>query len=195
MNAPEWAGSAAAYLAVGLLAALVLRRQGHALPTAVCSIGLWPLLLPLLSRPPARSSGPYQAQIGQAFDAADGLLVRTGTPLRAELAALRCSVESADARLGLVDQILADGTRAGPLAQARERAGQELERVISGVGEIRQALGWLALSGMHGGGDPSIHHRMADLKSRLQTLQEVAELQDLSVVGRAKAHSNPGRVP
>ncbi|MFT4623232.1 MAG: hypothetical protein ACI8PZ_001888 [Myxococcota bacterium] len=165
------------YLIVGGITGLALGRAGHGSSLAVSALAVWPLLLPLVGAPPAAVTppGPYSERIGRTFASLRSVLsdpAAVDVPWVADLDGLEESLMVADARLALVDRLLADaGSEGGPLRAARHAAGREIEAVIDEVLELRLQVGLVALAG-HA---LPVRDRLRELVARARALHEVSE--------------------
>jgi hypothetical protein len=188
---PSWAGAAAVYLLLGVGVGLVLLRRGQAPGTALAALPAWPLLLGLLGARPGASplGGPRSTAIARAFAALDDLLAQqrqqgASAPWAGELGDLRRAMEAADARIAMVDAILADlrgsddavAADLAALAQARERAAGELDAVLGGVHRLRIQLGLLALSEIHDEAAQAVQQRLRELRAQARAIEEISSL-------------------
>ncbi len=188
---PSWAGAAAVYLLLGVGVGLVLLRRGQAPGTARAALPAWPLLLGLLGARPGASplGGPRSTAIARAFAALDDLLAQqrqqgASAPWAGELGDLRRAMEAADARIAMVDAILADlrgsddavAADLAALAQARERAAGELDAVLGGVHRLRIQLGLLALSEIHDEAAQAVQQRLRELRAQARAIEEISSL-------------------
>lgn len=152
-----------AYLGAGVVTAAAFTRHGAARSTVATAIVAWPFLVHALwadERRPDMPRGPTRDAIDQAFGRLDETLRRGGglpTDGAVDLAALRDALVGADARLAVVDRILAEDRDApgeGPLAEGlarlrarRDRAAAEIGAVLGELAQLRVQLGIQALSG------------------------------------------------
>jgi hypothetical protein len=188
---PSWAGAAAVYLLLGVGVGLVLLRRGQPPGTALAALPAWPLLLGLLGARPGASplGGPRSTAIARAFAALDDLLAQqrqqgASAPWAGELGDLRRAMEAADARIAMVDAILADlrgsddavAADLAALAQARERAAGELDAVLGGVHRLRIQLGLLALSEIHDEAAQAVQQRLRELRAQARAIEEISSL-------------------
>ena len=168
------------YVVAGGVVAAGLVRRGEPRATVLLAFVTWPLLLPLLwDAPVAEVAGPLKQRIDAALDA---LAKTLGDPATGELPGgddvgfLREAMHRADARVALVDRLLASpDTASAPNAQAtlreaRATAVAEIEAVITGAIELRLQVGLLAL---HGDTGP-VRERLRELHGRIGALDEVA---------------------
>ncbi|MCO4744915.1 MAG: hypothetical protein KC912_09000 [Proteobacteria bacterium] len=173
------------YVGIGAGIGTRLAKDGHGSATASSALAAWPLLLPLLGEQPAPrdpDAGPYRTRIAQALvrlqealgDPAAGDLSWEG-----EIAALRDVLLRADTRLRLVDRLLADedgdeevAKSRATLREARSRAADEIEAVISGIAQLRLQVGLLALEG----DDLPVKARLRELAGRAGALEEVTRI-------------------
>jgi hypothetical protein len=125
------------------------------------------VLLPLLAN---AGGGPYAGRIAAAFAALAGADL---DPVA--LARVRDALLRADARVALVDRMLAElgpDPEAARLVEARARAADEIEAVLRGVAQLRVQLGLVALAG-----DTAPARRaMAELAARVGALEELTTL-------------------
>ena len=179
-----WLALGVAYGAIGVAVALRLATRGASRAAAVSALGCWPLLLPLVvSAPAPTTAGPMCERIRSCADdlrrtmadpAADGLVVVE------DLDELVADLERADARLGMVDRLLADvgataRTSAGlqALRAARARAASEVEAVLDGMVELRLSIGLRSLAG----NTVPVQERLRDLRARLCAVADMTELE------------------
>lgn len=170
------------YLALGACAAVLLQRRGADRATIASSVLCWPLLVSLLSDPPAvAGTGPLAARIDGCLDA---LLATLRDPVAGDLPGtddvgfLRDALHRADARIGLVDRLLAESD--GPAApdattalrEARSRAAAEIEAVLRAVVELRLQVGLLALAG----DTAPVRDRLRELRGRIGAIDEITRL-------------------
>ena len=164
-----------AYAAAGCGTAVLLAHRGVPSATACTALLAWPLLLPLLRTPP---SGPFAERIDAAFDA----LARTlrdpaagEVAFAADLDGLKEALHRGDARLALVERLLAEHRDArvsvAELQAARDRTAAEMEDVLDEVARLRLQVGLSALAG----GVP-VRDRLEELLARARALDEVARL-------------------
>lgn len=167
------------YGAAGVVVAVLLSRVGHPVATSVSALAVWPLLLPLLTQAPEpdAAAGPLAGRIDATFRAMERTLsdpAAEGVPWEGDLRNLELTLVRADARIALVDRLLADtpGEAGDGLREARERALAELEVVLEGVVRLRLGVGMLALSG-----DTSqVRAELDALVARAGALEELARL-------------------
>lgn len=179
-----WLVLGVAYGAIGVAVALRLAARGASRAAAVSALGCWPLLVPLLvAEPEPTTGGPLGDRIRSCADdlrrtmadpAADGLIVVE------DLDELVADLQRADARLGLVDRLLADvgattRTSAGlqALRAARTRAAAEVEAVLDGMVELRLSIGLRSLAG----NTVPVHERLQDLRARLCAVDDITNLE------------------
>lgn len=149
----------AAYGVVGLAVGVWLVRSGSPPATAAAAVVAWPLLLQSRPRgPEPEPGGPLRVAIDRAFERLDDAAGRIGglrPEWETERAALRDALVRADARLAVVDRILAED-RDGPqsltdsldrLRARRERSADEIALVLGEIAQMRVQMGLLALSG------------------------------------------------
>lgn len=178
-----------AYLGAGAMVAAAFARQGADRSTVGTAVVAWPFLVHLLwgadVRPEA-PRGPTRDAIDQAFVRLDDA-VRRGGGLAAEgvvdLVALRDALHAADARLAVVDRILAEDRDApdqGPLAESlarlrtrRDRAADEISAVLGEIARLRVQLGIQTLSG----DTVPLRDGLRGLIARARALDEVEALQ------------------
>ncbi len=179
-----WLALGVAYGAIGIAVALRLVTRGASRAASLAALGCWPLLLPLVFAEPApTTTGPLGERIRacaedlrrtMADPVADGLVVVE------DLDELVADLQRADARLGLVDRLLADvgataRTSAGlhALRAARGRAAAEVEAVLDGMVELRLSIGLRSLAG----NAVPVHERLQDLRARLGALDDMTDLE------------------
>ena len=163
------------YLLLGGGFAATLRGRGHPLGTQATALVAWPLLLGLLDQSPL--AGPYADRIRRAVAELGAALAEPaalGITPAADLPALQASLLQIDARIGVVDRMLADPqVLADPLgqrlAEARGHAAAEVEGVLRGLHQLRLQVGLLALVGDTG----PVRDRVADLSARVRALSEL----------------------
>ena len=166
---------ALAYLAAGVWTALRLEHGQHPRGAVLGALVAWPLLLPLLDVAPVHSTGPMAERIDGALRAltqtlADPVAREVGAV--ADLSGLREALHAADARLALVDRVLADapeGPATGEVRAARARGEQAIRDVLDEVQQLRLQVGMAAVDG----GAEALAERLADLSARARTLAEV----------------------
>ncbi len=169
---------AALWLAVGLVVATALSRQGHPPPTALAAIIAWPAMVPLLGNAEGPVGGPFSARIHTAFSAlrlalADPSLAAAAD--EASLSGVESALHRADLRIASVDRLLADEALASDpesarLRAARDRAAAEVEAVLRQVLSLRVQLGLVALAG----DTSTVRNHLAALAARARALEEVA---------------------
>jgi hypothetical protein len=169
----------ALYLAFGGVWAAKLLRQGQSWSTAAASVLLWPLLLGVDG---AADGGPNTGRILAAFAALESTLAdpaARGVVEPAELEALRRSLLSVDARLGMVERLLGDPAvaRAGeatvqPLKVARESTLAELDAALGELVQLRVQLGLVALAG----DSAPVRGRLSALTARVRALDELSRI-------------------
>jgi hypothetical protein len=165
-----------AYLLVGVGVALVLQRRAEPPGAVLGALLAWPLLVPLLKRPPRPPRGRDGERIDRALDA---LLETLADPAAAEigwtddLTGLRTALHRVDARLTLVDRLLheqPDAPSAAALEQARTAARGDIDRVLGEVTELRVQVGLVTLAG----DGARLRDRLRDLSARAAALDEVS---------------------
>jgi hypothetical protein len=186
---PAWAvvthadltgGALGAYVVIGAAVAVWLERRGHPRGAVLGALAVWPLLLPLLQSAPVPEvrRGP----LASAIDAALAGLERTlQEPLAGEVRwaadtdELRAALLAADARLALVDRLLAD-TPSGQaddavsaLRAARADGERAIHEVLAEVQQIRLQVGLHALAG----GREPLQQRLRELSARAAALSEL----------------------
>lgn len=162
----------ALYLAVGFALA---RRAGAGPGLTGAAVVAWPLLLSDLRG--GAGQGPYSARIAAGLQELRAALAEpaAGDLVGAdEVEAVARALAHADARVGLVDRLLADPhVRESPdgprLAQARNKAAAELEAVLKSLVQLRVQLGLVALAGE----TSPVRARLAELAARVKALEEV----------------------
>ncbi len=179
----------AGYLAIGFVTAWLLSRRGHGPTVALGALACWPLLLPLLRRPPPRSvgRGPLVARIDAAVDSlrdAMGDPAAVDLDLPADLDRLVAELERADERLAMVDRLVRQIGAHGPatpavaeglaqLQRARETTTAEIEAVLDGMVQLRLQIGLRSLAG----NSVPIRERLRDLRARLAAIDELAAME------------------
>jgi hypothetical protein len=183
LNLPGWLGAALVYGLLGLSVALLLRHQGQPTATAIGAVVAWPLLVSLLNPTKTTPTAPPRGPLADSIDAA---FARTADVLAldlpdgqwlADLDAVRLSLQRVDARLALVDRILAeeaDERDLGRLRAARARSADEVEGVLSGVGQLRVQVGLLALSDVSDNVPSTVFERLSALRGRARALEELS---------------------
>jgi hypothetical protein len=168
----------AAWLLVGGGVGVSLARNGHARPTALLALAAWPVLLPLVSDAAPTAAGPFSERITSCFAALRAALAEPTTASvidTAEVAALHQALLRADARIAMVDRLLAEeALRADPLAdqlqRARAFAADEVEGVLRGVVQLRVQVGLVALAG----DTLPVRERMRELGARVAAIEEIS---------------------
>jgi hypothetical protein len=166
-----------AWLVLGGATAVALARNGQPAGTAVAALAAWPVLLPLLGTAPP-TAGPFSARIHGAFSALRAALADPGAAGVIgpdELTTLEASLHRADARIGMVDRLLAEeALRADPLSaqldRARGHAVDEVEAVLRGVVQLRVQVGLLALAG----DTAPVRERLQELGARVRAIEEIS---------------------
>ena len=166
------------WLALGLVVATALSRQGHPPPTALAALVAWPAMIPLLGSTEAPATGPFSPRIHAAFSAlraslADPALAGVSEP--STLAAVESALHRADARIAAVDRLLVDEALAADpestrLREARARAAAEVDAVLHQVLTLRVQLGLVALAG----DTTSVRAHLGALAAQARALEEVA---------------------
>lgn len=168
---------ALAWLACGVVTAVLLAQRGQAIPTVAAAVAAWPVLIPLLTDAPA-PRGPNGARIAAAFAALEAALrepAAVGVVTPHDVARLRDALHRADARLAVVDRLLSDDALAtdpvaARLRDGREQAQQGIEALLRGVLQLRVQVGLLALAG----DTLPVRDRMQELTARVRALEELA---------------------
>ena len=168
----------AAWVAIGGLTAAALARRGQPPETYLSALVAWPVLLPLLGEAAATAAGPFATRIDTCFQALRAALTdpgAAGVVSAEELTLLKASLRRADARIAMVDRLLAeDGLRADPLALQLERARgfavDEVEAVLRGVVQLRVQVGLLALAG----DTVPVRRRLGELTARVRAVEELS---------------------
>ncbi len=166
------------WLALGLVVATALSRQGHPPPTALAAIVAWPAMIPLLGPGETPSAGPFSPRIHSAFSALRAALTDpalAGVSDAPTLAAVESALHRADARIAAVDRLLADEALAADpestrLREARARAATEVDTVLHQVLTLRVQLGLVALAG----DTRSVRAHLSALAAQARALEEVA---------------------
>jgi hypothetical protein len=179
VNALGWGTVFGLWIAVGLVVAGALNRQGQPTPTALCAIAAWPLFVGVLS-PTQATDGPLAARIHAAFAGLRETLHAehpTGAPDPSglDVSGLEAALLRADARIARVDRLLAETTESEPppevltLRAARDASVRQVEAALAEVARVRVQVGLVALS--H---DASpVRAALADLAARVRVLEEV----------------------
>lgn len=189
-SAPSLGGVlAVSYLAGGIVVAGLLERAGQPRSAVLGAFVAWPMLLPLLKAPPEpaprpAAAGPYHQRIDAVLASLAETLAdpaATEVPLSCDLDVLRRSLFAADARLALVDRLLADPT--GPeggldrslarLREARAKSAAAIEAVLVELLQLRLAVGVVALAGE----STELRDRLRELSARASALGELAQEQ------------------
>lgn len=167
------------YLLFGGFWGARLMRQGQSWSTAAAAVLLWPLLLGLEG---AAEGGPNTSRIFAAFAVLETTLAdpaARGVVEPSELEALRRSLLSVDARLGMVERLLADPAVANageatvrPLKEARETTLAELDAALGELVQLRVQLGLVALAG----DSAPVRGRLAALGARVRALDELSRV-------------------
>lgn len=173
------------WVAVGAAVAWWLASRGQPQALAWTALVAWPFLVPLLGAdpPPASRPAAVRGPLADRIDAALDQLVTAlagpeGEAVPAEaLEGLRRVLREADARLGWVDRLLREDDAAPAdvrrrLQGERARALGRLEEVVAEVAALRLQVGLRILSG----DTPSIARRLAELRARVDALDEVDRL-------------------
>ncbi|MFZ5480868.1 MAG: hypothetical protein ACOZNI_29175 [Myxococcota bacterium] len=168
----------AGWLVVGGFTAAALARRGHPMATVACAVPAWPVLLSLFEQAGGkRGAGPYASRIAAAFAA---LAETMRDPAATEvvdpdtLGRVREALDRADARVALVDRMLADESLRGDaaaarLADARARAAGQIEEILRGVVQLRVQVGLVALAG----DVAPARERLGELAARVHALEEL----------------------
>lgn len=166
-------GLLAGWLLAGLLVAALLARRSAPAGAVLGALVAWPLLVPLLGERAAR--GTHGERIDRALDE---LLATLADPaagdvgFSGDLTGLRAALHRLDARLALVDKLLAeqpDTPSAAALHDARAAALADIERVLAEVAELRVQVGLVALAG----DGAALRSRLRELSARAAALGEV----------------------
>jgi len=166
----------AIYLLVGLGMAVSLRGRGHPVPTQASAVVAWPLFLGMVES--RALVGPFAGRIEAAIDELTRALAEpeaAQVTSLSDLSALKASLLQIDARIGVVDRMLADpSVHNDPLglslAEARAHAAAEVEGVLRGLHQLRLQVGLLALVG----DTLPVRDRVADLGARVRALSELS---------------------
>ena len=171
----------AAYLVAGIVVATWLERAGQPRGAVLGALVAWPLLVPLLGGEPApRGAGPLRPRIEAALRALEDTLgdpAARDVPWTADLTGLRDALIAADARLALVDRLLADAegdasSAAAELRDARAERVAAIEAVLVEVQQLRLQVGVAALAGDGG----ALAERLRELSGRARALGELTAL-------------------
>jgi hypothetical protein len=179
------------YLTLGAVLAVALARRGHAAATVVSAVVAWPLLIPLVqvSPRPAATAGPMARRIEQTFTALQLTLsdpAASEVPWHEDVEGLREALLRGDQRLGLADRLLSEtGTMPAAdvelsrsldhLRDARDRAAEEIEAVLSGVTQLRIQVGLETLAG----DAVPVLERLREFRARVRALEEVAGMDEV----------------
>jgi len=164
------------YLAAGVLTAMRLEQRHRPRGAVVGALVAWPLMLPLLADGvPVTARGPMSDRIDAALRSlgqtlADPAARDVGAD--ADLSGLRLALHAADARLALVDRVLADapeGPATGEVRAARARGEKAIVGVLDEVQQLRLQVGMAAIAG----GSELLSRRLAELSARAGALAEV----------------------
>jgi hypothetical protein len=166
------------YAVAGAVVAGLLERRGMPRGTVLGALAAWPLMLPLLQDAPVSvvRAGPLALEI----EACVAALMRTladpaavDVPVDADLLGLRSALLAADARLGLVDRVLADaphGPAEAEVRAARASGERSIREVLEELHQLRMQVGLAALAG----GSAGLRHRLVEISNRGRALSEVA---------------------
>lgn len=180
------AGSA--YVLTGLVVAWRLARAGFPRATVLSAIAVWPLLWPILRRPPTVSTpGPYAERIAESLQALERTMADPAADEVAvpeDLAGLVADLRRADERLALVDRLLREIASEGrddagvnaalaSLRHARAATAGEVEGVLDGIVQLRLQIGLRSLAG----NSVPVRERLRDLRARLAAADEIAGLE------------------
>jgi hypothetical protein len=176
----------AAYVAVGIVIALLLARRRSPAATALTALVCWPLMIPLLRRTVVLpGEGPFADRIAQSLaELRDTLADPAADDVEppADLEGLVADLHRSDRRLAMVDRLLAHvpaQPEAGvarsvfALRRARTAAAAELEAVLEGIVQLRLQIGLRSLAG----NSVPVRERLADLRARLAAVDELAQLE------------------
>jgi hypothetical protein len=164
------------YLAAGVATAMRLEQRHRPRGAVVGALLAWPLMLPLLGdTAPIAARGPMADRIDAslrslAHTLADPAAQDVGAV--ADLSGLRTALHAADARLALVDRVLADapeGPATGEVRAARARGERAIVGVLDEVQQLRLQVGMAAIAG----GSDLLAERLAELSARAGALAEV----------------------
>jgi hypothetical protein len=168
------------YVLAGVVTGVALKGRGQPVSVASTAVFAWPLLLGLFESggAPGLLPGPFFARIQDTFTALTSAMrdpAAEGLANAAELATLRASLLTVDARIGMVDRLLDDeGLRGDPLGErlrdARGHAAAEVEAVLKGVVQLKLQVGLLALVG----DTLPVRERMRELGARVRALEEIS---------------------
>ncbi len=164
------------YLAAGVATAALLEQRQRPRGAVIGALVAWPLMLPLLSGEPTPvGRGPMSERIDATLRAlaqtlADPAARELGA--EADLSGLRTALHAADARLALVDRVLADapeGPATGEVRAARAQGERAILGVLEEVQQLRLQVGIAAIAG----GSELLAERLSELSARARALAEV----------------------
>jgi len=178
-----------AWLAAGIVVAIALRSRGAGVETVAAAVVGWPLLVHQLFEGPGRptppAAGPLGPEIERAFAKVREVAPRGDADWLGDLEVLKASLRAADARLALVDRILAEAAEdrasasvAASIAQLtarRARTLAEVEAVLAELVRMRVQIGIVALSG----DTLPVRDGLLSLNARVRALDEMSRLEDL----------------
>lgn len=157
------------YLCIGM--GLGWRSIRKGIPHVLATVVAWPLMISGESG----GDGPHAPRIHTVFSALEQALQ---DPLAKELIQLqeledlKRSLLHVDARIGMVDRLLADpmvAENGEALRRARAKAASELEASLMEVIQLRVQLGLVALAG----DTAPVRARMGALSARVRALEEL----------------------
>ncbi len=172
------------WIGAGVLTGMALKNKGHSDALAVSSLVAWPATVALLATEPEPEvlTGPLDARITTVFQALGATLA---DPLAgdvlwdADLSGLRSALGAADARLGMVDRLLAghvneESAAADALRVARDRSQSEIEAVLNELTQLQLQVGLAALAG----DSTAVGERLRDLLARTRAMEELASVSE-----------------
>ena len=178
MGQYAWFGVLSGWLLIGGIVGVGLSRRGQPLAAVLTAVPCWPLYVAMLLEA-APGAGPYTARITTTFERLRAAFAEAGEEGGLDLRALEQSLFRADARLGRVDRLLAEGAGEGPgeeadattaaLRSARDRTALEIEGVLGELHRIRIQLGLVSLTS----DAAPVRTRLLELAARARAFDEV----------------------